>query len=225
MSLTVTSKTLTEIPLIKDLSPKILTELVDHARIVELSAGDVLFKQDDLPDAFYLIEDGQLHIERHYETGEYRVLTTLGPYETLGEMSALANQPRAVTVTAVSDCMLIAIERASFLSVIDRHPEVASNAMMKLAAQLHATHLNLHEYASGNPEARLANLLLLMADNETGVVSQHLKKHQVANAAAVDDVWLDRTLRDWARNDYLTINGREVILQNIGMMREIAGLA
>ena len=225
MTISITPKTLIEIPLLKDISPKILSELVDHARIVELSAGDALFKQDDPPDAFYLIEDGQLHIERHYETGEYRVLTTIGPYETLGEMSALADQPRAVTVTAVSDCILIAVERSSFLEVIKRHPEVASTVMVRLAQQLHATHLNLHEYATGNPEARLANLLLLMADNETGVVSHHLKKHQVSNAAAVDSVWLDMTLRDWADKGYLSLNGREVVLQDVEMMREIAGLA
>lgn len=225
MTLTITSKTLNEIPLLKDVPPPILSELVDHARIVELSAGAVLFSQDDLPDAFYLIEDGQLHIERHYETGEYRVLTTIGPYETVGEMSSLADQPRAVTVTAVSDCVLVAIERASFLDLLKRHPDVASPIMVKLAQQLHATHLNLHEYAIGNPQARLANLLLLMADNETGEVSHHLKKHQVANAAAVDSVWLDMMLRDWADKGYLSMDGREVVLQDVEMMREIAGLA
>lgn len=224
MSLTVTPKTLHEIPLIKDLSSNILNELVAHSHVLELQAGDVLFKQNDPPNAFYLIEDGQLHIERYYETGESRVLMTIGPYETVGEMSVLADQPRAVTITAVSDCLLVAIERADFLDVINRHPEMANSLLQKLADQLHATHLNLHEYAFGNPEARLANLLLLMADNDTGEISHHLKKHQVANAAAVDSVWLDQTLREWANRGYISMNGREVILQDAAYMREIAGL-
>jgi diguanylate cyclase len=76
-------------------------------------AGDLIFAEGDAPTGAYLIESGRIEISTT-QLGEPRVLGVLGPGMLLGEMAVLDNSPRSASARAVTDCVLLPIDRRQF---------------------------------------------------------------------------------------------------------------
>jgi CRP/FNR family transcriptional regulator len=224
--LTVTPTKLAEIPLFEDVAPAALAELADHIQVMEVHAGETLFKQGDPTDRLYLIESGQIHVVRHYDDGEDVILQTLSPYEALGEISMLADERRQVSAITVSDCTLIALERSVLYGTMEKHPQMSATLLKHVAARLHEEHLRLREFAVGSPNARLANLFLLMADNNPGpgVIARTANQGEIARAAGVDAKWLASTLRDWEGKGYIEMDGQTLMLRDLAALREMTKL-
>jgi len=85
---------------------------VEKGRVLERKvfyAGQVVFKEGDLGDRAYLIQDGQIEISK---TG--LPLATLGKGELFGEMALVDDQPRMASAKALSDVSVVIISRDAF---------------------------------------------------------------------------------------------------------------
>jgi cAMP-dependent protein kinase regulator len=97
------------IPLFRDLSPKTFSDLLLHARLVELKKGQELFKQGDAGDAFYVIAEGTVGVID--EGPPRRGIAKLGDGQFFGEIALVTDQPRTATIAALTDTQLIAVDR------------------------------------------------------------------------------------------------------------------
>jgi len=92
-------------------------------------AGDVVVRQGDPADRFYLIQAGTFEVTRR-EPGEpddqaparLRAMTT---GEVFGEIGLLRATARTATVTAATDGSLLALDGASFLELVNAGPGLA----------------------------------------------------------------------------------------------------
>jgi len=209
--------------LIRDFPDHVLNDLVQHCHYVELLAGQSLFQQSDPGNNLYLLTEGQIHVVRHYPTGEDVIIATEGPYYVIGELSMLANQPRTGDVVAVSDSTLIALARADFMAACERAPEVATALLSYLSSRLYRMNLLIRENAIGNINARIASVLLLLSDSESGVIASPISVNRIARAVAIDADAVDRILLDWVECGYITLDNQTMTLVDIETINNIAG--
>lgn len=80
---------------------------------LSLSAGEIIFAEDDAPTTAFLIESGQVIVST-VQHGEYLQLGELGPGALLGEMAVIDSAPRSASAHALSDCVLTPIDRNQF---------------------------------------------------------------------------------------------------------------
>ena len=85
---------------------------------IELSPGEVLFREGDEPTTAFLIESGSLRITADRD-GMPMLLSDLGAGALVGEMAVLDDSPRSATVTALSACVLTPIDRTQFAERLD----------------------------------------------------------------------------------------------------------
>lgn len=98
---------------------------------VHYPAGHVLFGPGDYADRMYVIVEGELLLtQRGVEIDRM----TAG--EIVGEMGMIENRPRNGTVTAVTDCTLIPIDRLRFAALIRQHPGFATRIMSIISSRL-----------------------------------------------------------------------------------------
>lgn len=90
-----------------------LEGLARSLRLSEWPAGDVLIREGEPGDRFYLVRAGTLHV-----TSGGRTLSRLGPGDGFGEIALLHDVPRTATVTAGTDVALWELERAPFLAAV-----------------------------------------------------------------------------------------------------------
>ena len=100
-------------------------------RLVPIAAraGEVVIRQGDPADRFYLIQAGTFDVTRR-EPGEPADqaparLRTMTTGEVFGEIGLLRATARTATVTAATDGSLLALEGASFLELVNAGPGLA----------------------------------------------------------------------------------------------------
>ena len=109
-------------------------------RIRKFSAGETLFTAGEPGDGLYLIESGTVQISAPVTgSSELRVLATLGPGESVGEMAVLDDGPRSATARAIDDLEAIYVGRAEFLQLVDRKPLVALEFIREISHRIRAT--------------------------------------------------------------------------------------
>lgn len=101
---------LRNVPLFSDLEDDDLDRLCQMIEEVRLPKGEVLFAEGEPGDRAYIIKEGELEIFKLSAEREV-LLAVRGSGEVIGEMALLEQKPRTATVRALSDVVLLAIQK------------------------------------------------------------------------------------------------------------------
>ncbi len=106
-----------------------------------LAAGEYMFRQGEISDAFYIVVSGSAEVLSETSDGP-KLVARLGPGSFFGEMGILKSQPRGASVRAESALKTLRMERAAFLATIKEDPAALSDLALitcqRLIAQVQA---------------------------------------------------------------------------------------
>jgi uncharacterized protein YhbP (UPF0306 family) len=85
----------------------------------EVAAGETIVREGTPADKFFVITEGEAEVLR-----AGRTLETLGAGQLFGEVAIMREQPRSVTVRAVSDVKLLALDRDRFRDLVAQSMEI-----------------------------------------------------------------------------------------------------
>jgi cAMP-dependent protein kinase regulator len=88
---------------------------------VSFKAGEVIMRQGDIPDKFYIITSGQVEVIRH-DDGQPTVINHLGVGEYFGEVGLVKWIRRIATIRALTDVELLAMDYQTFFNWLNRSP-------------------------------------------------------------------------------------------------------
>lgn len=94
-----------------------ILQLMKELRPERIKAGEVVFKQGDEGNRFYIIQEGNIHLER-FDNSVKTLDIILKPGNFFGEMALVKNIPRTATAEAVSDSLLYSLDKETFCTVI-----------------------------------------------------------------------------------------------------------
>jgi MFS family permease len=108
---------LRQIPFFAPLPAPAMERVMADVVARDAAAGDVLIREGDRGDLFYVIVEGTVEITRR---GEH--VSEQGPGAYVGEIALLRDVPRTASVTAKTPLRLLALEREPFLLAVTGHP-------------------------------------------------------------------------------------------------------
>ncbi len=165
---------LANVPLFGDLDPASLHTLIRKVRVVQLEAGQVLFRQGDAARSLYVVVEGA--VVPIAEGDRRRKLAVLERGAFFGETGVVTRQPRNATIEALVDTKLLAIDRRLLWKLIQREPSVASSILRFLRARLIdrqiRTNLFFAAFAHAEREAVARQFRILEVRDGTRVVRQ-----------------------------------------------------
>jgi CRP/FNR family cyclic AMP-dependent transcriptional regulator len=118
-------------PLFEGLSKKELTELARHTEDLEVPAGEVLCREGDTGQEFFVIVDGTTEVSVKGKT-----LGERGGGEFVGEIALLQDTKRTATVTAKTPLRVFVLARQDFRRLVDENPRVERKVMHALARRV-----------------------------------------------------------------------------------------
>jgi CRP/FNR family transcriptional regulator, cyclic AMP receptor protein len=113
-------------------------ERADVVRIMEITRlreGDIVFREGDAGDAWYVISEGTARVVKDVE-GSSREIAVLGRGECFGEMAILDGSTRSATVEAANDLTLFRFRRARFDDLLDQGSLGAYKLVLAMARVL-----------------------------------------------------------------------------------------
>jgi MFS family permease len=95
---------------------------------VPVEAGEVVVRQGDVADRFYVVDAGTMRVTQQRD-GVETELRELGPGALFGEIGLLRNVPRTATVTATTPGVLYALDADAFGELVGSGPGLSSRLL------------------------------------------------------------------------------------------------
>jgi CRP-like cAMP-binding protein len=93
--------------------------------------GDVIFKENDPPDALYIALEGRVALTRGDQ--EISVVEKDGAF---GISALFDEEPRMVTATALEDCSLLTLDREEFFDLLSDHLQIVRGIIKAIVKRL-----------------------------------------------------------------------------------------
>jgi signal transduction histidine kinase len=116
--------------------PEEVQELVENSRANSYPAGTVLCREDAVEYVFYMLLDGEVEVTKGINNTETRLLKVLTAGDFFGEMALIHNAPRAATVTARTDVVVLELEKTAFDRVLKHSPSVTLAMVREISSRL-----------------------------------------------------------------------------------------
>jgi CRP-like cAMP-binding protein/Fe-S-cluster-containing dehydrogenase component len=120
------------VPMFAELSPGFIQRLKSSVELVRYAPGQIIARQGDAADCFYLVRIGFVKISEEYPGGEL-VLAYLSRGDYFGEIGLLGGGVRTATCTALDHVELVKISGDDFREMVERFPGVRSGLQAVVA--------------------------------------------------------------------------------------------
>jgi CRP-like cAMP-binding protein len=120
----VAAESLRALSMLHDVDPTVLNSMAAGFVVEQHEAGQVVVEEGTPGDKFYIITQGRVEVSTTGAYGQRMRLDVLGEGSYFGEVALLENGPRTATVTALTPCQFLTLERDRFDAVLADAPGV-----------------------------------------------------------------------------------------------------
>lgn len=182
-----------------------------------LAAGQLLFRENDNGNAFYIVLSGSIKIYTE-KSGEEKILTVLAAGDSFGELSLIDGKPRSASARAVEHCMLLELLAADFQQLLKNHFDITLGVMRELAERLRATNQHVHDLTFLDARSRIIKALVQLANKNgqrTGtsiVIRMVLNYDELCRMAGVPKTTLMEVFRDLSAKEIIRLTADDLTI-------------
>lgn len=195
-------------------------ELLRRAgRTLSYPRGQIIFAVGDNADQVYLLERGWVRIYRlDFEGRKITVGAMRNPGELIGLSEALYEGERTCFAEAVTDVVMVKLNRTSFLQILKHNQNLALKVASLLGVRMREAESKIHELVSMQVPGRLALLLLKMGErnghtSSDGIqVNLRLTHEEIASMIGTTRQTVTQTLNLFKKEKSIKTRGRMIII-------------
>ena len=206
-----------------DLPSEDLQSVAEACAIRTLEKGEVLFREGEKAEGFYVMQTGAVSIYRLTPDGREQIICVFRPPESFAEVTLGAIEVYPANAVALEPSQVIRIQKTRFRELVCRKPELALHMLGSMS--LHLKHLvqSLQDIKGRQVEGRLADWLLRHSPAATAgcpaLLTLPITKRVLAGQLGVTSETLSRTLARFKRENLITVDGPKVRILNAGGLR------
>ena len=152
------------------LSESAFTILAKDSRMCRYLPKEVLIRQDEPGSELFIVSAGTVSVSVKKSDGVSVEVTQLGPGDYFGEMSVLLGDPRSTTVTAISECELLAIGKQAFATAFAESPEIMETVSRTISSRRVELDSHLAQESVPQVKADEAKSLMMKIQKYFGIV-------------------------------------------------------
>jgi CRP-like cAMP-binding protein len=119
------------------LSPTQLAQVSPEITTQTYAPGEIIIRQDDPAETFYILTSGRAEVIRRYPGGNETTIDWREPGEYFGEIGLLHDRPRTATVRAgPSGAEVLMLGRAAFMNLMGASAATESTIAREMARRL-----------------------------------------------------------------------------------------
>jgi CRP-like cAMP-binding protein len=142
----------------------LLTQHKTRWSVSKLKENKIVYSQGDPADSVFYIHRGKVKVTVISKLGKEAIVAIRGPEEFCGE-GALTGKPlRLATVTTMSPCDIIRLEKRTVVNLLHQDQEFADYFLSHLLVRTARVEADLVDQLFNSSEMRLARVLLLLAN-------------------------------------------------------------
>jgi len=214
--------------LFASLTPEELEIMSRAVRIVRLSEGERLFDFGQPARQFFYVRSGEIKLFRNSPDGGEKVIEIIRSGETFAEAVMFMEKTDGypVSAEAIVAAELLAFEQKAMLDILKSSVPACFRLMADMSRRLRRHVDEIDRLTLHSATFRLVAFLLEQIP--AGVLESpelHLTtpKHVIASRLGIQPETFSRILARLARDGYITVHGQNIVLKDIGALRELVG--
>lgn len=212
--------------LFRAMTPQELDATLKFAVERRCPRGTVIFQKGDDGSSLMAVLSGRVKISSVSAEGKEVTLNQINHGEIFGEIALLDGKQRSADATAVEDTLLLVVERRHFLPFVRKNDDLYLRLLTVLCDRLRRTSLALEELALFDLPARLARVLLKMADdygrpaNGSGVrIDMKLSQRDLSTLVASTRESVNKQMQSWRKDGVVDMDAGHIVLLRAADLR------
>jgi CRP/FNR family cyclic AMP-dependent transcriptional regulator len=208
------------VDIFQDLTPAEMEEIDRATTLTTCRRGKILYMPEDTSEVLFFLQEGRIQLYRISPDGKKLVIATIGPGAIFGEMTLIGQGMHNTFAEAVENCVLYVMSREDVERLLITKPKVALRIFESLGRRLKEAEARLEEIAFKGIPARLASLLLQLADEEGGDTITGLTHQDLGEQIGTYRETTTQTLNVFKAEGLIEIGRKRiVILDREGLQR------
>src|ERR1700733_7348152 len=141
-----------------------LAKIGEGKTVLQYLKNQIIFSQGEIAEAIFYIQEGKVKLTVVSEQGKEAVVGILGVGHFFGEGCLNGHPLRVATASAIDDCVITRIEKATMIATIHNEPKFSELFISYILARNSRIEEDLIDQLFNSSEKRLARLLLLLAN-------------------------------------------------------------
>lgn len=229
--LTAISATLRQSRMFASLSTEDLAAVANGCSLRSLQKGEMLFRQGEPSEGFYVMQAGAVSIYSLTPDGRERIISIFRPCESFAEATLATVETYPANAMALEPSQVILVNKPHFRELIRRQPELSLQMLGSMS--LHLKHLvqSLQDIKGRQIEYRLAEWLLAQpptattsASDDAVEVELPMTKKVLAGQLGVTSETLSRTLARFRKENLIEVAGARIRILDAAGLRAYAEL-
>jgi CRP/FNR family cyclic AMP-dependent transcriptional regulator len=215
-------ETIQSAPLFHDVEPAVLESLARNSTLRKIAKSELLFFQDDLADAVYVVRSGCISIFLGMPDGRELVINVMRPGDVFGEIALFTDQSRSTGAMGREDTEVVSIPKQAFMDIVEGESDLLRRVLEMTAQRLRVSSERESALAFLDASARIARVLLTLEEQaaEKGVIE--MTQEDLSQHVGLTRQTVASTLGRWRRDGWVdTIRGA-IKIQNRGVMEHFA---
>jgi CRP/FNR family cyclic AMP-dependent transcriptional regulator len=219
--------TLRRIPLFRDFTDEQLSQVLATVTDRRFAKHQFVVREGEPGDTFFVIAAGSVAVCRVGPDGRETILSILKEGDFFGEMSMFDSSLRSASIKTLTDVEVGAVRQADFMALIDRSPQIGKLLVIELSERLRAANALIAATTSQDIRARLASLLLNLAeqfgepvDNGTRITLR-LTNQEMANMIGTTRETVNRTLNKFWDDRLVDMRTAHVVVTEPEKLRSL----
>ena len=210
------------VDIFRDLSETDVQEIDRATTITSAHRGKILYMPEETGEVLFMLKEGRIQLYRISPEGKKLVIATLGPGTVFGEMAFIGQGMHNSFAEALEDCVLYVMSRADVEHMLVTKPQVALRIFEVLGRRLKEAEARLAEIAFKSISARLASLLLQLAEEQGGPAITGLTHQNLGEQIGTYRETTTQTLNTFKSAGLIEIGRKRITLLDADGLRRIA---
>jgi len=189
-------------------------ELASRMRLRQFSRDEVVFHRDDPAGHFFVIVAGTVKLAGADESGREVVIAILRGGDVFGELELFDDQPRSVTVTAITETQALALGREDFFEVLERNPRSMRAMLTLLTRTIRDTAGRIEDLVFLDVPSRVAKSLLDLGSATGSNGEIHLTQEDIAAFVGATRTSVNRVLADLEQQGIIALGRRHIEIKD-----------
>jgi CRP-like cAMP-binding protein len=207
---------LSVLPLFSDLNPAEIERLAKGCTLRRVERSEMVFRMGEPCESFHVVVVGQVKLFVLSPAGAEKVIELIGAGGSFAEALMFLGKPCMVNAQALSDSLLLTVQRQAVLEELERDSRFALRMLAGLSRRLHGLVQDVQAYALQNGVQRVIGYLLRdleSADGASGevlTVSLPVSKATVASRLSLTPEYFSRVLRELEDAKLIEVDRRDI---------------
>jgi len=189
----------------------------------EVAAGTAIFHEGAPANETFLLQVGRVRLLKRVGLAD-RSLAVLKGGDLFGEGALMAGMTYGSTAVALTDSVVLALDRATFRALVGNHPAIAAHVIDQLVRRVRDAEDQIEILMLRGVQSKVTSALIKLAGRTSGAAEVTISPVELSARVGLDVEAVKGSIQRLRDRQYVVIRGERIEIPDVEALRRLCTL-